>query len=72
LQHPGIPADHQVGTLPDGRPYLAMKLIKGQTLEDILKGRVDPAADRGRPLAVFEAICHAVGYAHAHGASTAN
>ena len=27
LQHPGIPAVHQVGTLPDGRPFLAMKLI---------------------------------------------
>jgi serine/threonine protein kinase len=32
LQHPGIPAVHQVGTLPDGRPLLVMKLIKGQTL----------------------------------------
>src|SRR5215472_14056200 len=31
LQHPGIPAVHQVGTLPDGRPFLAMKLIKGST-----------------------------------------
>src|SRR5262245_37394820 len=29
LQHPGIPPVHQVGTLPDGRPFLAMKLIKG-------------------------------------------
>jgi serine/threonine protein kinase len=29
LQHPGIPAVHQVGTLADGRPFLAMKLIKG-------------------------------------------
>src|SRR6516165_344092 len=32
LQHPGIPAVHQVGTLADGRPFLAMKLIKGSTL----------------------------------------
>src|SRR5262245_24876383 len=24
LQHPGIPPVHQVGTLPDGRPFLAM------------------------------------------------
>ena len=28
LQHPGIPAVHQVGALADGRPFLAMKLIK--------------------------------------------
>jgi WD40 repeat protein/tRNA A-37 threonylcarbamoyl transferase component Bud32 len=66
LQHPGIPAVHQVGTLDDGRPFLAMKLIKGSTLEAILKQRTDPAADRGRLLAIFEAVCQAVGYAHAH------
>ncbi|MGH7137274.1 MAG: serine/threonine-protein kinase, partial [Pirellulales bacterium] len=66
LQHPGIPAVHQVGTLADGRPFLAMKLIKGSTLEAILKERSDPAAEHGRLLAIFEAICQAVGYAHAH------
>src|SRR3954463_1576044 len=27
LQHPGIPPMHDAGTLPDGRPFLAMKLI---------------------------------------------
>src|SRR5262245_40805497 len=26
LQHPGIPAVHQIGILPDGRAFLAMKL----------------------------------------------
>src|SRR5262249_9591646 len=66
LQHPGIPAVHQVGALADGRPFLAMKLIKGSTLETILKDRTNPATDRGRLLANFEAICQAVGYAHAH------
>src|SRR5262249_1285992 len=66
LQHPGIPAVHQVGTCPDGRPFLAMKLVKGRTLEALLKDRPDPTADRGRLLAVFEQVCQAVGYAHAH------
>ncbi len=66
LQHPGIPAVHQVGTLADGRPFLAMKLIKGSTLEVILKQTSDAAAERGRLLAIFEAVCQAVGYAHAH------
>jgi WD40 repeat protein len=66
LQHPGIPAVHQVGTLADGRPFLAMKLIKGRTLEAILRQRSDPSTDRGRLLAAFEAVCQAVGYAHAH------
>jgi serine/threonine protein kinase/predicted RNA polymerase sigma factor len=66
LQHPGIPAVHQVGTLADGRPFLAMKLIKGGTLEALLKQRPDPSAERGRFLAIFEALCQAVAYAHAH------
>src|SRR4029077_20523200 len=48
LQHPGIPAVHQVGSLADGRPFLAMKLIKGNTLEVILKQRTNPAAERGQ------------------------
>src|SRR5690348_9279680 len=43
-----------------------MKLIKGSTLEDILKQRPDPSAERGRLLAIFEGVCQAVGYAHAH------
>jgi serine/threonine protein kinase len=66
LQHPGIPAVHQVGARADGRPFLAMKLIKGQTLEALLTARADPSAQRGRFVAVFEQICQAVGYAHAH------
>src|SRR5262249_44421712 len=66
LQHPGIPAVHQVGTLSDGRPFLVMKLIKGSTLAAILSHRPDLAADRGRLLAIFEAVCQAVGYAHSH------
>jgi hypothetical protein len=62
LQHPGIPPVYQVGELADGRPYLAMKLVKGATLAS-----VRPA----NPVAVFEAICQAVGYAHSRGGSTA-
>jgi serine/threonine protein kinase/formylglycine-generating enzyme required for sulfatase activity len=67
LQHPGIPPVHDLGALPDGRPFLAMKLIKGDTLHDHLKQRSDPAADRGRLVAVFEGVCQAMAYAHAHG-----
>jgi tetratricopeptide (TPR) repeat protein len=63
LQHPGIPPVHDLGTLPDGRPFLAMKLIKGRTLGALLKDR-----GPGSPnfVAVFEQVCQAVGYAHAH------
>jgi len=63
LQHPSIPPVHQIGELPDGRPYLAMKLIKGRTLQAILS---DASPRELNLLAVFEAVCQAVGYAHAH------
>ena len=66
LQHPGIPPVHDLGTLPDGRPFLAMKFIKGQTLEHLLAARPDVLAERGRFVAAFEVVCQAVAYAHAH------
>jgi hypothetical protein len=62
LQHPGIPAVYQVGTMADGRPFLAMKLIKGHTLAELVKSSEDVDT-----LSVFSAISQAVGYAHAHG-----
>jgi tetratricopeptide (TPR) repeat protein len=67
LQHPGVPPVHDLGALPDGRPFLAMKLIKGRTLDDLLKDRPDPAHDRGRFVAAFEQVCQAVAFAHDRG-----
>ena len=66
LQHPAIPPVHDLGTLPDGRPFLAMKLIQGQTLDELLRDRPDLSTDRGRFVAAFEQVCQAVAYAHAH------
>jgi tetratricopeptide (TPR) repeat protein len=66
LQHPGIPPVHDLGALPDGRPFLAMKLIKGQTLEELLHARPEPSWQRGRFVAAFEQVCQALAYAHAH------
>ena len=70
LQHPGIPPVHDLGALPDGRPFLAMKLIKGDTLEALLgqQGADAPRSPGHAPnlLAIFEAICQAVAYAHVH------
>jgi serine/threonine protein kinase len=79
LQHPGIPPIHQLGTLPDGRPFLVMKLIRGRTLANMLSAReqriLSQSADEldlttiESPglLHVFEQICQAVGYAHSQG-----
>jgi tetratricopeptide (TPR) repeat protein len=66
LQHPAIPPIHDLGRLPDGRPFLAMKRIKGDTLDTLLAARPDPAFDRGRFVAVFEQVCQAIAFAHAH------
>jgi len=66
LQHPAIPPIHDLGIFPDGRQFLVMKLIKGNTLEELLKVRSDPSIERGRFVAVFEQVCQALAYAHAH------
>jgi len=66
LPHPGIPPVYALGTLPDGRPFLAMKLIGGRTLADELRS-ANRAADLPRLLGVFEQICQTVGFVHSHG-----
>ena len=68
LQHPGIPPVHELGTMPDGQPFLAMKLVKGKTLAALLEASTghESGEDRARLIAIFEQIAQAVGYAHAH------
>jgi serine/threonine protein kinase len=63
LQHPGVPPIHLVGTLPGGRPFLVMKLIKGHTLDVLLAEK----AELGQLLSIFENLCGTVGYAHDRG-----
>lgn len=67
LQHPGIPPVHEVGELPDGRPFFAMKLVEGQTLAALLAERPSPGHELARFVGIFEQICQAVGYAHSRG-----
>jgi tetratricopeptide (TPR) repeat protein len=67
LPHPGIPPVHALGTLPDGTPFLAMKLIRGTTLSEQLKARPTPRHDLPRFVGVFEQIAQAVGFAHSRG-----
>jgi serine/threonine-protein kinase len=67
LQHPGVVPVHELGALPDGRPFIAMKLVKGRTLDELLRERPAPAHDLPRWLGVFEQVCQALAYAHARG-----
>jgi len=67
LQHPGIVPVYELGLMDDDRPYFTMKLIKGRTLASLFQARKTPAEDRGRLLAIFEAVCHTVAYAHSKG-----
>jgi len=67
LQHPGIVPIHEQGVLPDGRPFFAMKLVRGETLAHLLKARPDPSHDRPRFLAAFLQVCQAVAFAHSRG-----
>ncbi len=67
LQHPGIVPVYELGLLDGDRPYIAMKLVEGRTLAELLVERPDPSHDRGRFLAIFVHACHAVAYAHSRG-----
>jgi serine/threonine-protein kinase len=67
LEHPGIPAVHELGRADDGRPFFAMKLIRGRTLVELLHERPNPSHDLPRFLGVFEQLCQTIAYAHAHG-----
>jgi tetratricopeptide (TPR) repeat protein len=58
---------YELGKLPDGRPFFAMKLIEGRTLAALLRERPSPGHDLPRFLRHFEAVCQVIGYAHSHG-----
>src|SRR6516165_3264249 len=64
LQHPGVPPVHEMGRLPNGRPYFTMKLVRGRTFAELLRERDD---FKPRFLKVFEQICQTVAYAHSQG-----
>jgi serine/threonine-protein kinase len=67
LQHPGLVPVHELGQLPDGRPFFAMKLVCGRTLAALLAERPDPGHERPHFLRVFLQVCQAVAYAHSRG-----
>src|SRR5262249_39757486 len=77
LEPPGVVPVYGLGRHADGRPFYAMRFIKGDTLKDAVD-RFHRAEVRGRDpgerglalrelLARFVAVCNAVAYAHSRG-----
>jgi serine/threonine-protein kinase len=66
LEHPAIPAVHELGTDAEGRPYFVMKKLAGTTLARFLK-RDDDRPTLQRLLRAFADVCLAVELAHVHG-----
>lgn len=76
LEHPGIVPIYGLGTYADGRPYYAMRFIRGDSLKDALEnyhaarkiGRSDGDALKLRGLmGRFIDVCDAIEYAHCRG-----
>jgi tetratricopeptide (TPR) repeat protein len=77
LEHPGIVPVYGLGTYGDGRPYYAMRFIKGNSLKEAIERfHTDEALknDPGRRSLVlrqllrrFTDVCNAIAYAHSRG-----
>ena len=77
LEHPGIVPVYGLGRYADGRPYYAMRLIKGENLKETIDGfrrehsaRKDPEAKAlglRKLLLRFIDVCNAIEYAHSRG-----
>ena len=62
IDHPGVVRIYAVGELSDGRPYLAMELVRGEPLDKILcEGPIAPL----RALRIVRAIASALSETHA-------
>ena len=72
LEHPNIVPVHELGTDADGRPWLAMKEVHGQTLRQWIEERRDQptpvtAEDLGWMVDVISRICDGMSFAHWRG-----
>jgi eukaryotic-like serine/threonine-protein kinase len=63
LEHPGIVPVHDVGVMPDGRVFYAMKFVRGERLDEYAAS----TSSTKERLRKFQAVCDAVAFAHAHG-----
>lgn len=68
LEHPNIVPVYDMGWLPDGQPYYTMRIVKKQSLRDVLAS-TDLKAQWPlvRLLGAFLQVTRALAYAHARG-----
>jgi serine/threonine-protein kinase len=77
LEHPGIVPVYGLGHYDGGRPYYAMRFVRGDSLREAIAGfhgdeslRQDPgrrSLELRKLLRRFLDVCNAVGYAHSRG-----
>jgi serine/threonine-protein kinase len=77
LEHPGIVPVYGLGAYADGRPYYAMRFIRGDSIKEAIEGFHAEEArkrDPGRRLLElhkllrrFTDVCNAIEYAHSRG-----
>lgn len=73
LEHPAIVPVHDLGLNPGGAAYFTMQRVRGETLEQILRGLRKGDAEtqakhtRRRLLAAFSKVCLALDFAHSRG-----
>src|SRR4051794_4467559 len=77
LEHPGIVPVYGLGTYGDGRPFYAMRFIKGDSLKEAIEHfhaddslKNDPgrrSLELRRLLRRFTDVCNAIEYAHSRG-----
>lgn len=63
LQHPGIAPVYEIGRLPNGRPFIAMKLVKGKTLATLLDERSEVTENQPTLLQVYAQVCQVIAFA---------
>ena len=63
LEHPGIAPVHDVGSLPDGRVFYAMRFVEGTRLDAFAAS----GASRSDRLRLFARVVEAVAFAHDRG-----
>ena len=77
LEHPGVVPVYGLGTYPDGRPYYAMRFVRGDSLKEAIDRFHADAASKADPghrslelrklLRRFLDVCNAIEYAHSRG-----